>query len=77
MKYEILREEKNMSGKTMIWVDFGGGDVRILSMREKPTVSDIREIVDKVAKIDNEIARLQEEKNQILKRKAGQEISEP
>jgi hypothetical protein len=46
MLYDILRIEKDITGKTRVWVDMGNGEVQIFKFDKVPTKAIIKNMVD-------------------------------
>jgi len=79
MKYDVLRTEKDMSGKIRVWVDTGNkAEVQVLKFSQKPTLTEIKTAIDKVKEptkeeqiieIDNQIKFLSERKIELEKTK--------
>lgn len=74
-KYDILRTEKDVSGKTRVWVDVGG-EVQIFKFDKKPTTAALKNEVDKflaskptmdqeIQEIDRQISELTEKKQRL------------
>ena len=76
-KYQILRQEKDMAGKIMVWVDMSNDEVQIFKFSKTPIETEVKNVVDNfiasketekqrgLEMIDEQITLLTERKKQL------------
>ncbi len=76
-KYQILRQEKDMAGKIMVWVDMSNDEVQIFKFSKTPIETEVKNVVDnfiasketekqrELEMIDEQITLLTERKKQL------------